>query len=161
VDKLLGHSFAITQYGSSFHYMVGWIADARGFDIKAVTLRPVQQMANMVAAVSSGQVDASIAIASIAKPLVAAARAHILARAGDLVLYQFTAVFTTPAMIRAHADLLRHFARAYQRGVADYREAFLRRDVAGHPVTDVVRHGETHRRGLVTGTRCSGASDGV
>src|SRR6195952_782716 len=69
LDKLPGHSFAITQYGSSFHYMVGRIAEAKGFDLKSVTLRPVQQIANMVAAVSTSQVDATIASASIAKPI--------------------------------------------------------------------------------------------
>jgi NitT/TauT family transport system substrate-binding protein len=136
VDRLGGHSFAITQYGSSFHYMVGRIAEARGFDVKSVTLRPVQQIANMVAAVSSGQVDATIAIASMAKPLAASGQAHILAWAGEIVPYQITAVFTTPAMIAGKPDLLRHFAAAYQRGVADYREAFLRLDAAGHAVAD-------------------------
>jgi NitT/TauT family transport system substrate-binding protein len=136
VDKLPGHSFAITQYGSSFQYMVGRIAEARGFDMKSVTLRPVQQIANMVAAVTSGQVDATIAIASMAKPLQASGQAHILAWAGDLVPYQITAVFTTPAMIAGKPDLLKHFAAAYQRGVADYRDSFLRLDAAGHPVTD-------------------------
>jgi NitT/TauT family transport system substrate-binding protein len=136
VAALPGHSFAITQYGSSFHYMIGRIAEARGFDIKSVTLRPVQQIANMVAAVASGQVDATIAIASMAKPLAASGQAHILAWAGDLVPYQITAVFTTPAMISAKPDVLRHFASAYQHGVADYREAFLRLDPAGHPIVD-------------------------
>ena len=136
LDKLPGHSFAITQYGSSFHYMIGRIAEAKGFDIKTVTLRPVQQVANMVAAVTSGQVDATIAIASMAKPLEAAHQAHILAWAGDIVPYQITAVFTTPGMIEAHADLLKRFAAAYQQGVADYREAFLRLDAAGHPIVD-------------------------
>ena len=61
--RLAGHSFAITQYGSSFHYMAGRIAEASGFDVKSLTLRPVQQVANMVAAVRSGQADATIAIA--------------------------------------------------------------------------------------------------
>jgi NitT/TauT family transport system substrate-binding protein len=136
VDKLPGHSFAITQYGSSFHYMVGRIAEARGFDMKSVTLRPVQQIANMVAAVTSGQVDGTIAIASMAKPLAASGQAHILAWAGDLVPYQITAVFTTPAMIAGKPDLLKHFATAYQHGVADYRDAFLRLDTAGRPVAD-------------------------
>jgi NitT/TauT family transport system substrate-binding protein len=136
LDKLPGHSFAITQYGSSFHYMIGRIAEAEGFDLKTVTLRPVQQVANMVAAVTSGQVDATIAIASMAKPLEAAHQAHILAWAGNIVPYQITAVFTTPAFIEAHPDLLKRFAAAYQRGVADYREAFLRLDSAGRPVTD-------------------------
>src|SRR5579872_6622626 len=32
--SLAGHSFAITQYGSSFHYMLGRIAEAEHFDIK-------------------------------------------------------------------------------------------------------------------------------
>ena len=50
LDKLPGHSVAITQYGSSFHYMMGRIAEAKGFDLKSITLRPVQQIANMVAA---------------------------------------------------------------------------------------------------------------
>jgi NitT/TauT family transport system substrate-binding protein len=136
VDKLAGHSFAITQYGSSFHYMVGRIAEAKGFDIKSVTLRPVQQIANMVAAVSTNQVDATIAIASVAKPLAGSGQAHILAWAGDIVPYQITAVFTTPAMIAGKPDLLRHFAAAYQRGVADYREAFLRLGAADHPIVD-------------------------
>ena len=136
LDKLPGHSFAITQYGSSFHYMVGRIAEARGFDLKSVTPRPVQQVANMVAAVTSGQVDATIAIASMAKPLQASGQAHILGWAGDIVPYQLTAVFTTPATIADKPALLKHFAAAYQHGVADYREAFLRQDDAGHMVVD-------------------------
>jgi NitT/TauT family transport system substrate-binding protein len=136
VDALAGHSFAITQYGSSFHYMVGRIAGVEKFDIKSVTLRPVQQIANMVAAVTSGQVDATIAIASMAKPLAASGQVHILGWAGDLVPYQITAVFTTPGMIADKPDLLRHFAAAYQRGVAEFRNAFLRLDAAGHPVVD-------------------------
>ncbi|MEA2741583.1 MAG: NitT/TauT family transport system substrate-binding protein [Acetobacteraceae bacterium] len=136
VDKLADHSVAITQYGSSFHYMMGRIAEAQHFDLKSITLRPVQQIANMVAAVASGQVDATIAIASMARPLAASGQAHIIGWAGDYVPYQITAVFTTPAMIASKPDVLKHFAAAYQRGVAEYREAFLRLDAAGHPVVD-------------------------
>ena len=136
LEKLAGHSFAITQTGSSFHYMVGRIAEARGFDIGSMTLRPVQQVANMIAAVSTGQVDATIAIASMAKPMAASGKAHILAWAGDIVPYQITAVFTTPAQIGGHADMLKRFAAAYQHGVADYRDAFLRLDAAGRPIVD-------------------------
>ncbi len=136
LDKLPGHSVAITQYGSSFHYMIGRIAEAKGFDIKTVTLRPVQQIANMVAAVGSGQVDATIAIASQAKPMEAAGQAHILGWAGDIVPYQITALFTTTAMTTQKPDLLHRFAKAYQRGVADYRHAFLRLDAQGNPIVD-------------------------
>jgi NitT/TauT family transport system substrate-binding protein len=136
--RLAGHSFAITQYGSSFHYMLGRIAEAEKFDAARVTLRPVQQIANMVAAVGSGQVDATIAIASMAKPLAAAGQAHIIGWAGDIVPYQITALFTTARMIDQHADVLWRFARAYQKGVADYRAAFLRLDPGGRPIVDAV-----------------------
>ena len=135
-DRLAGHSFAITQYGSSFHYMLGRIAEAEHFDAGSVTLRPVQQIANMVAAVGSGQVDSTIAIASMAKPLAASGQAHIIGWAGDIVPYQITALFTTARMIARHADLLHRFARAYQKGVADYRAAFLRLDAQGRPIID-------------------------
>ena len=53
------------------------------FDMKSVELRPVQQVPNMLAAVESGQVDATIAIASQAKPLAAAGKAHIIGWVGD------------------------------------------------------------------------------
>ena len=136
LDKLGGHSFGITQYGSSFHYMVGRIAEAKGFDLKSVTLRPLQQVSNMVAAVGSGQVDATIAIASQAKALVAAKQAHILGWAGDVVPYQLTAVFAPTAALADKPDLLKRFGKAYQRGVADYRAAFLRLDTEGKPIND-------------------------
>jgi NitT/TauT family transport system substrate-binding protein len=138
VDRLAGHSFAITQYGSSFHYMIGRIAQAKGFDLKDVTLRPVQTPANMLAAVSSGQVDATIAIASQAKPLAKEGRAHIIGWAGDLVPYQITALFAATRVIEQWPDRLHRFVRAYQRGVADYRAAFLRLDAQGKPVIDGV-----------------------
>ncbi len=136
VEKLGGHSFAITQFGSSFDYMIGRIAEARGFDLKTIQLRAVQQVPNMIAAVSTNQVDATIAIASQAKPLAAKGQAHIIGWVGDIVPYQITALFTTERMIKQNDAVLHRFAKAYQRGVADYREAFLRRDADGKAVTD-------------------------
>jgi len=136
VDKLGGHSFAITQYGSSFDYLIGRLAAKAGFDLKSVQLRAVQQVPNMVAAVSSGQVDATIAIASQARPLAAAGQAHIIGWIGDLVPYQLTALFTTERMIQRNEAAVHRFCDAYRRGVADYRQAFLRRDAKGEPVVD-------------------------
>ena len=131
--KLAGHSLGITQYGSSFHYMAGQLAAREGIELKSVTLRPLQTIGNMVAAVRTGQVDATMAIASMAKPLEAAGEVKIIAWVGDLVPYQITAVFAPSRMTADHADALHRFATAYQRGVADYRAAFLRHDAAGKP----------------------------
>lgn len=134
--KLGGHSFGITQFGSSFHYMVGRIAQKEGIDLKSITLRPLQTIGNMVAAVRTNQVDATMAIASMARPLEAGGEARIIAWVGDLVPYQITAVFAPSRMTAEKPDALRRFAAAYQHGVADYRQAFLRRDAEGKPVHD-------------------------
>lgn len=138
VDKLAGHSFGITQYGASFHYMVGRIAQAEGFDLKSVTLRPLQQVSNMLAAVRTNQVDATMAVASMARPVAEAGEAHIIGWCGDFVPYQLTALFTTPAMIATRAADLRAFCGAYQKGVAEYRAAFLRVDAQHRPIYDAV-----------------------
>lgn len=135
-DKLAGHSLGITQYGSSFHYMAGRVALKEGVDLKSVTLRPLQTIGNMVAAVRTGQVDATMAIASMAKPIDASGDAKIVAWLGDLVPYQITAVFAPSGMVADHADALHRFAAAYRHGVADYREAFLRHGADGKPVQD-------------------------
>lgn len=134
--KLGGHSFGLTQFGSSFHYIMGRIAEQEGFDIRTVQLRPLQAIGNMVAAVRTGQVDATMAIASMAKPLDAAGDARIIGWVGDLVPYQLTALFASSRMVTDRPDALHHLARAYQRGVAEYRDAFLRLDADGKMVRD-------------------------
>ncbi len=136
LDKLPGHSFGITQYGSSFHYMIGRLAEIVGFDAKSITLRPLQQIPNMMAAVQSGQVDATMAIASMARPAAASGEAHIIGWVGDYVPYQITALFTTRPMIASRAVALHAFCRGYQRGIADYRAAFLRFDAENKPIYD-------------------------
>ncbi len=123
--KLGGHSFGITQYGSSFHYMLGRIADQGGFDLHSVTLRPLQQIGNMVAAVKTGQVDATMIIASVAKPMADAGEVHIIGWVGDLVPYQITALFAPSRTIDSRMSDLKGFCDAYRQGVADYRRAFL------------------------------------
>ena len=136
LDKLGGHSFGITQFGSSFHYMLGQLAVEQKFDLKSMSLRPLQQVPNMVSAVRSGQVDATMAIASMARPLEASGEAKIIGWVGDHIPYQITALFASAAMVEKRADDLKAFCKAYQRGVAAYRAAFLRRDAAGMPIFD-------------------------
>lgn len=125
ISKMPGHSFGLTQFGSSFHYMMGRLAQARGFDLKSVTLRALQSIGNMMAAVRTAQVDSTMAIASMARPLIESGEAKLLGWVGDEVPYQITALFTTRKMIASRADAVRRFCAGYKQGVAQYREAFL------------------------------------
>ncbi len=134
--QLGGHSFGITQYGSSFHYMIGRIAEAEGFELKSMALRPLQTIANMVAAVRTGQIDATMAIASQARPVEAAGEGHIIGWAGDIVPYQITAVFAGDKVLASRQDAVAAFCRGYAKGVDEYRAAFLRPDGKGGFIHD-------------------------
>jgi len=123
--QLAGRSVGITQYGSSFHYIVGRLAEREGFDMSRVTLRPLQSIGNMLAALRTGQVDATLNVASQIRPLVESGEAHLLGWIGDLVPYQITALFAPTATVQEQPDTVHRFARAYRRAVDEYRAAFF------------------------------------
>jgi NitT/TauT family transport system substrate-binding protein len=134
IAKMPGHSFGLTQFGSSFHYMMGRLAQARGFELKSVTLRALQSIGNMLAALRTGQVDATMAIASMARPLIESGEAKLLGWVGDEVPYQITALFAPGRSLTGRAEALRRFCAGYRQGVAQYREAFLHLGADGKPV---------------------------
>ena len=133
VDKFPGHSFAMTQVGSSFHYMIGRIAEAQGFALKDVSLKPLQAVPNMIGALKSGQVDAMIIVPHIAKPLAKGGAAKIIGWVRDYAPYQVGGLFTSTRNVEARPELVRAFAGAYQKGAADYHRAFLQRKADGTP----------------------------
>ena len=138
LDKLAGHSFGITQFGSSFHYMLGRIAEAEAF-------RPRDDHA--AAAADHRQHDRrgadrrrwtrpwrSPRRPSRWRP---AGEAKIIAWVGDLVPYQITAVFAPERMHRQMPDALHALRPRLREG----RERLSRRrscaaDADGQPVHD-------------------------
>ncbi|SEE65863.1 NitT/TauT family transport system substrate-binding protein [Rhizobiales bacterium GAS191] len=131
VSKMPGHSLAITQTGSSFHYMIGRIAEKLGFDLSKVQLRVLQTVPNMLAAVQTDQVDAMITTRDNANPLAVAGKIKIIGWVSDYVPYQLTAIFISQKTLAAHREAVARFARAYQHGVNDYREQFLTKGADG------------------------------
>ncbi len=134
VDKLGGHSFALSQVGSSFHYMIGNVAEKAGVDIESMELKPLQSVPNMIGALKSGQVDSMIIVPHIAKPLHNAGAAHIIGWVKDYVPYQVGGLFTSTANVEERRGVVEKFVRAYQKGVADYRAALLATDGDGNLV---------------------------
>lgn len=128
VEKLPGHSFAMTQNGSSFHYMIGQIAQNVGFELSEIRLRALQDVGNMIGALRSGQVDSMIIVPHIAKPLVESGNAKLLGWVADYAPYQGGGLFTSTDNVRKDPDLVRRFVTAYQQGVRDYRAAFIEGD---------------------------------
>jgi NitT/TauT family transport system substrate-binding protein len=131
---LPGHSVALTQIGSTFHYSLGLLADKLGFDLARLRLVPLQSLANMVSALTGGQVDAALAPATAALPMVERGEAHLLGWVGDETPWQLGAIFTAPKTIAARRALVEKFLRAYEKGARDFHDAFLKKGPDGKPV---------------------------
>jgi len=129
-----GKSLGITQVGSTFHYMIGALAEKRGFDLAQVRLVPLQSIPNMVSALKGGQVDAVILPSSVALPMIGRGEAKLLGWVGDETPWQLGALFTGGRTIVERRDLVQRFVRAYQKGTRDYHAAFNTTDAAGAPV---------------------------
>jgi NitT/TauT family transport system substrate-binding protein len=140
IEDLPGHSLAITQVGSSFHYQIGQIARIKGFELSRIEIKPLQSLANMAAALKGNQVDAIIIAPHIAKQLLAAGDAKLLGWYSDLDQYQFGALFTSPKMIAGRRGTVEEFVRAYQKGAADFAAALLRRDDSGNRQFNAASH---------------------
>lgn len=131
LDKLAGTSIAMTQVGSSYHYMMGRIAEKAGIGLDKIDLKPLQSVPNMVAAVKSGQVDGALLPPQFARPLIAAGDVKVLSYFSDIDDYQYGAVFTPPKLITDNRSLVERFVRAYAKGNADYARALLQLDASG------------------------------
>lgn len=133
-DKLPGHTFAMTQVGSSFHYMIGQLADKKGFSLKDIGLKPLQSVPNMIGAVKSGQVDSMIMVAHIAKALDKAGKAKVIGWVHQETPWQLGGLFTSPRNVAERRSTVEKFVRAYRRAATDYHEAMNARDAGGNRV---------------------------
>jgi NitT/TauT family transport system substrate-binding protein len=131
LEDFPGKSLGITQVGSSFHYQIGQIARVKNFDIKAVSLKPLQSLSNMAAALNGGTVDAIIIAPHIAKPMLARGEAKLLGWYSDLDEYQFGALFASPKAVEGRRAAVQKFVRAYQKGAQEFYDAMLKLDPAG------------------------------
>ena len=134
LDQFPGHSFGLTQAGSTFHYMIGRLAEKRGFDLNKLTLTPLPSVPAMLAAVKSGQVDSVIAPAQFANAMQAAGEAKIIGWVHQETPWQLGAVFTSPKMIAERRPVVERFVKAWVAAAADYDAQFQGRDAQGKRV---------------------------
>jgi len=128
---LAGHSVALTQFGTGLQYSLGLIAEKYGFDIKSITLLPLQSNANIASALSGGRADASIFSATGALPLIERGDVKLLGWVGDEVgVNQAYLLFAASKMTDERQAAVRHFLSAYRKAAHDYHDAFTGRNEA-------------------------------
>lgn len=118
-----GAAWAVTQSGSSFHYMGAKIAAAENVQLK---FKPLQKVGAIIGALKSGQVDAWSIVPHIAKPLAGSGAVHIIGDVSDYVPdYQVTTVFTSAKNAAENRDQSEKFLKAFSMGAADYAAAMI------------------------------------
>ncbi len=120
-----GHSFAITQTGSSFHYMLARVGQREGFSTRDVRLVPLHKVGAIIGALKTGQVDSWIIVPHIAKALDGAKKARIIGWVNRYAPdYQVT-VITAAARDLKKRDLVKRFLAAFSRGAADFNAGLV------------------------------------
>lgn len=120
---LNGKKYAVTQAGSSFHYMGSKMAAAEGIEL---SFTPLQKVGAIIGAMKSGQVDAWSIVPHIAKPLAKGGAVHIIGNVADyLPNYQVTTVFTSAKNAKDERSMTENFLAGFSKGVDDYAAAMI------------------------------------
>jgi len=118
-----GRSWAITQSGSSFHYMGSRIASAEN---ATLSYKPLQKVGAIIGALKSGQVDAWSIVPHIAKGLSGAGAVHSIGRVSDYIPgYQVTTVFTSSDNASSKRETTEAFLAAFNQGAADFNASLV------------------------------------
>ncbi|MEP3784815.1 ABC transporter substrate-binding protein [Ascidiaceihabitans sp.] len=123
LKDLDGKTYAVTQAGSSFHYMGSKMAAAEGIDLR---FTPLQKVGAIIGAMKSGQVDAWSIVPHIAKPLAKAGAWHMVGNVSDYIPdYQVTTVFTSAKNAADERGMTESFLAGFSKGVDDYAAAMI------------------------------------
>ena len=134
---LAGKKYAVTQAGSSFHYMGSKMARAEGIEM---SFTPLQKVGAIIGAMKSGQVDGWSIVPHIAKPLSGAGAVHIIGDVADyLPDYQVTTVFTSKATAEGEEEKAKAFLSAFQKGADDFNAALVDKTAGDDAAEEMVK----------------------
>jgi NitT/TauT family transport system substrate-binding protein len=136
LKDLDGKKYAVTQAGSSFHYMGAKMAAAEGISLR---FTPLQKVGAIIGAMKSGQVDGWSIVPHIAKPLAKAGAWKIAGNVSDYIPdYQVTTVFTSAKNAANERGLTESFLQGFSRGVDDYAAAMIDKTADQDAMIDLI-----------------------
>jgi NitT/TauT family transport system substrate-binding protein len=136
LKDLDGKKYAVTQAGSSFHYMGSRMAEKEGISLNFV---PLQKVGAIIGAMKSGQVDGWSIVPHIAKPLAAAGAWHMVADVSAYIPdYQVTTVFTSASNAAEERGQTEAFLAGYSKGVEDYTAAMIEGSASQDEMVDLI-----------------------
>lgn len=136
LKDLDGKKYAVTQAGSSFHYMGAKMAAAEGISLR---FTPLQKVGAIIGAMKSGQVDGWSIVPHIAKPLAKAGAWKIAGNVSDYIPdYQVTTVFTSAKNAANERGMTESFLQGFSRGVDDYAAAMIDKTASQDEMIDLI-----------------------
>ncbi|MEO9649549.1 MAG: ABC transporter substrate-binding protein [Roseobacter sp.] len=136
LKDLDGKKYAVTQAGSSFHYMGSKMAAAEGINL---SFTPLQKVGAIIGAMKSGQVDGWSIVPHIAKPLAKAGAWHMIANVSDYIPdYQVTTVFTSAKNAANERGMTEGFLAGFSKGVDDYAAAMIDKTADQDEMVDLI-----------------------
>ncbi len=124
IEKLKGKKIGITQTGSTFHYMMGRVLEKKGLSLTDVEIVPLGKLGSIMASLESGQIDAAILNEPNITKAEKAGYGKQLTQIGDIIEYQTSGIFYSPALNK-NDDLGLRFMRAYVKSCNYYYDAVL------------------------------------
>jgi NitT/TauT family transport system substrate-binding protein len=128
LDKLAGHSIAISLIGSPVHYAAAQVALKHHVALDKLRFLALQSNPNIISAVTGGRADTGVLPATIVAPALARGDVKLLAWVGNEVQWQSSALVASPRMLNDHGDRIERFLAALRRGLRDYHDAFTAPD---------------------------------
>lgn len=137
---LKGHTFGITQTGSSFHYVAHKIAQKEGFLGSDIKLKPLQKVGAVIGALKSEQIDAWSIVPHIAKGLSKSPKIEIIGKVSDYIPnYQVTTVFTSTKNTKNRPELVKSFLKAFSKGTSDFNAALVDKTAGEQASEDMIK----------------------
>jgi len=124
IPDLRGRKVAITQLGSTFHYMLGNLVEQQGLGLSDVEPTPLRTLAAMVEALQTRRVDAALLPQPFAGTAVEKGFGRILFWVGDRLPYQVSAIFYSGRFAQDRERAVA-FMKGYVRAARYYFDAVL------------------------------------
>lgn len=128
LDKLAGHSIAISLIGSPVHYAAAQVALKHHVALDKLRFLALQANGNIVSAVTGGTADTGVVPATVMAPALAKHDLKLLAFVGDEVQWQSSALIASPKFLNEHTDAAKRFLTALRHGLRDFHDAFTAPD---------------------------------
>ena len=124
IEALKGKRVGITQKGSTFHYMLGRMLEAKGLSLDDVTVVPLGKLSAVMAALQSGQIDACILNEPDITKVKNEGYGKEITQVSAVMPYQTSGIFYSPEFAK-NKDAAVRFMKAYNKACNEYYDAVV------------------------------------